>query len=202
MSSTEPSGLCRQPSCYRIFKGARGLNIHLSHSKACDAWYKAQALDLEHSLLPMQSVVESVTTATENIQSSPVPWSSTLRHHGKPLSATRLRQTKPVTVEDVDSDDGGLGDVDGWDQDETPSRSKNFTKCHPTAGRVYGKGRTILQEIDDKDPYKTERKSNLYYPFRSRQDFEMGAWLSQSNASMSQIDDFLKLSYVRLFLFR
>ncbi len=61
------------------------------------------------------------------------------------------------------------------------------------------RGRTILQEIDDKDNYGMEREKNVYFSFMSRQDFEMGAWLSQSNASMSQIDAFLKLSYVRLF---
>ncbi len=65
-------------------------------------------------------------------------------------------------------------------------------------GRFMERDATILQEIDDKDDCKAERRENLYYPFMSLQDFEMGAWLSQSNASMSQIDAFLKLSYVCL----
>ncbi len=79
------------------------------------------------------------------------------------------------------------------------SRSKTYTESHPTAGKIYGKGRTILEEINDKDGAKAERNKNVYYPFVSRMDFEMGAWLSQSNTSMSQIDDFLKLDYVCFF---
>ncbi len=195
MASIEPPGLCRRPSCYRIFKGARGLSIHLGQSIRCNTWYKAQAQD--HLLSRIQPDVETVTTAVEGIQGSPVPWSSTLKSHRRSVFAPRARQSKSVTVEDDDSDDSGMGDV-YCSEDDAPPRSKTFTKFHPTAGKVYGKGRTILQEIDDKDKYKTERKTNVYYPFMSRQDFEMGAWLSQSNASMSQIDDFLKLSYVRL----
>ncbi len=109
-----------------------------------------------------------------------------------------MRQHKSVTVEEdtLDNDNGGLGDVSGCSSDDTPSRSKNYTESHPTAGKIFGKGRTILQEIDDKDDVKSERSGNIYFPFISRQDFEMGAWLSQCNASMSQIDHFLKLEYV------
>ncbi len=190
------SGLCRQPSCYRNFKGARGLSVHLSHSKHCNTWYKAEAHLQDRP--PTQPPVQPATSAVEGVQSSPVPWSSSLKSHDIPHVAPRARRGKSVTVEDaVDSDHGGLGDVIG-DDDDCPSLSKNYTEPHPTAGKIYGKGRTILQEIDDKDDCKAERRENLYYPFMSLQDFEMGAWLSQSNASMSQIDAFLKLSYVCL----
>ncbi len=92
----------------------------------------------------------------------------------------------------------GLGDIEGYSysSEDVSSSSDRATDFHPTAGKTYGKGRTVLQDIDDKDKYKTERRSNVYFLFMSRQDFEMGAWLSQSNASSSQIDDFLRLSYV------
>ncbi len=119
MSSAESSGLCRQPSCYRIFKGARGLSIHLAQSKYCNSWYKSLAQD--HSLSHTQPIVESVANAVDGIQSSPVPWSSTLKNKGNTIPAPRARQGKSATVEDVDSDDGGLGDVDGYSEDEAPS---------------------------------------------------------------------------------
>ncbi len=189
------SGLCLQPSCYRTFKGVRGLNIHLGQSKCCDTWYKEIAQNRSPSILAdSRPIVDPVASTIEGSQSSPVPWSST---QGAPRLA---RRGKSVTIEEViESDDSGLGDVDGYNSDDEPSRSAtNYIKPHPTAGKIYGKGRTILQEIDDKDEYKKERKTNVYHPFMSRQDFEMGAWLSQSNASMSQIDDFLKLPYVRI----
>lgn len=187
-------GLCRRPLCYRNFKGSRGLSVHLSHSKPCNEWYEAQARDRPKS--PVQSTAELDTSSksVEDARSSPLPWSSTLENRASPLA----RQSRSVTLEDADEDDAGLGDIEGhsYSSDSTSSSSDRHTEFHPTAGRIYGKGRTILQEVDDKDQFKTERIKNVYYPFMSRQDFEMGAWLSQSNVSMSQIDDFLKLSYV------
>ncbi len=167
------TGLCRQPLCYRTFKGARGLSIHLGQSKRCNDWYKTQALDCSPSL--SQPPADAVTSAVECIQSSPLPWSSTLKaHDAATLLGPRARQNKPATVEDVD--DGGLGDVDGYSSDDapSPSPSKNYTEFHPTAGKIYGKGRTILQEINDKDDAKTERRNNIYYPFMSRQDLKWG----------------------------
>ncbi len=112
-----------------------------------------------------------------------------------------MRQGRSVTVEDELEDNGGLGDVDGTPSSPSPSNgvpspSKIYTESHPSAGKIYGKGRTIMEEIDDKEAGNSERKNNIFYPFVSRMDFEMGAWLSQSNVSMSQIDDFLKLDYV------
>lgn len=197
------SGLCRQPSCYRNFKGSRGLKIHLSLSKNCNSWYKVQAHSQDRSPSPGQSVVEPVTSAIEldGIQGSPVPWSSTLNSHDMHHVVPGARRGKSVTVEDaIDSDHGGLGDITGVtdDPEDLSPYSKNYTQSHPTAGKIFGKGRTILQKIDDEDDFKEERKKNLYHPFMSLQDFEMGAWLSQCNASMSQIDSFLKLSYVCL----
>ncbi len=197
------TGLCQQPLCYRTFKGARGLSIHLGQSKRCSDWYKTQALDRSPS--PSQPPVDAVTSPVECIQSSPLPWSSNLRSHDAPLLGPRARQHKSVTVEEVVDDDfGGLGDVDAYSSDSNGahSPSKSYTKLHPTAGKIYGKGRTFLQEIDDKDDAKTDRRTNVYYPFMSRQDFEMGAWLSESNVSRSQIEHFLKLEYVILFFIR
>ena len=103
----------------------------------------------------------------------------------------------------IEEDDCGMGDIDGYTSDEVIEQSENsFTKSHPTAGKTYGKGRTILQDIEERDQYIEDRKTNPFFPFRSRQDFEMGAWLSQSNASMSQIDAFLKLGFVRSHSFK
>ncbi len=192
------AGLCRQPSCYRTFNGARGLNIHLGQSRRCSNWYKAQAQR------PIQPIAQTFTTAVEGLPSSPLPWTSTLSNRDPSQLAPNVRLFKPVTVEEVDGEDnGGLGDVDGYSLDNAPASPHltNYTECHPNAGKTFGKGRTVLQEIDDKDDAKTERENNVYYPLMSRQDFEMGAWLSQAKVSMSHINDFLKLEYVRSVLF-
>ena len=70
------------------------------------------------------------------------------------------------------------------------------TEVHPTAGEVFGKGRTILEDIDE-DKFSEERKKNIYFPFTDSDDLEVAAWLSHSGASMAHIDKFLKLPFVR-----
>lgn len=177
-----PRGLCRAPLCGRTFKGTQGLRAHHRHSPSCDAWYEEQIRASRQS--------PPSTAKDPDIQASPLPWSSTT---AAPPTAPAPRRNRPVTVEDDNSDDG-LG-VDGLSSDDEPPTSKGRTETYPSAAKTYGKGRTIMQEIDE-DNSVPEAKNNVYYPFTSRQDFEMGAWLSQSNVSMSQIDDFLKLSYI------
>ncbi len=177
-------GFCRAPLCQRTFKGARGLSIHHSHSAPCIAWYKAQRGDLSRS--PSEAVNEP------DAPSSPLPWTSI---SCPPLVSSAPRRNRPVTIEEIDSDDGlGVDDCFSETSDDGPSATKSYTEFHPTAGKTFGKGRTIMQEIDDDSTPET--KANIFHPFISRQDFEMAAWLSQSNVTMSQIDDFLKLPYV------
>lgn len=187
MSPRVNPGFCRAPLCQRTFRGRQGLRSHHTHSRPCSDWYKAQLQNLPRPLSP-----------GSNESPEPLlPWSA---NQSNPLASPPTRRNKPTTVEEVDEDDedDGLG-VDGLSSDDEPSPSKGHTETHPTAGKTYGKGRTFMQEIDE-DVTSPESQSNIYHPFASRQDFEMGAWLSQSNVSMSQIDDFLKLPYVSIIL--
>lgn len=69
---------------------------------------------------------------------------------------------------------------------------------HPTAADTYGVGKTVLDEIHESDQFAKQRGENVYFPFASKEDWEMGAWLIQSGLSMAEIDKFLKLSIVSL----
>jgi hypothetical protein len=48
----------------------------------------------------------------------------------------------------------------------------------------------------DLDDFAEERKKNLYYPFASKEEWEIAAFLLRSGMSMALIDDFLKLQFV------
>jgi hypothetical protein len=72
---------------------------------------------------------------------------------------------------------------------------------YPEAARVYGKGHTFM-DVFDADEYANQRKENLYYPFASKQDWEMGSWLLQSGLSMAAIDQFLRLQLASYILHR
>ena len=69
--------------------------------------------------------------------------------------------------------------------------------CHtfPGAAQAYGVGPTFMDNFDI-DRHARERRGNLYYPFASRQDWEVAEFLLSSGMSMARIDRFLHLESV------
>jgi hypothetical protein len=67
-----------------------------------------------------------------------------------------------------------------------------------SAAEDYGSGSTFIQQFAE-DQYAQERKdsANVYHPFASRADWELGQFLLFSRMSMSLINQFLKLELVR-----
>ncbi len=60
---------------------------------------------------------------------------------------------------------------------------------------------TVLEEIRKSDQFAEQRWGNIYYPFASKEDWEVAAWLIESGLSMGEIDKFLKLAFVsRIFM--
>ena len=72
---------------------------------------------------------------------------------------------------------------------------------YPFAAHVYGKGHTFM-DVFDADPHADKRVENLYYPFASKQDWEMASWLLRSSLSMPAIDQFLHLELASCILHR
>jgi hypothetical protein len=68
-------------------------------------------------------------------------------------------------------------------------------KKHPTSGSVYGRGETFMDQCD-KDRFTEMRKGHLYYPFASRDEWELASFLLRSRLSMAAMDRFLKLKLV------
>lgn len=186
------------------------MNVHVRRSPRCAEWYKelenASTLSpSQSSPVPSRKPEEHATSCFDTLD-SPVHWS--LLPKARPASAptqhvlgsrfTSLGRIHDHTSDTVGDDSGGLGDVGGTLDDFNgiagAQNSPHRVETHPTAGKVFGKARTILEEINYNS--SDERKKNIYHPFISSEDFEVGAWLSQSGAPMSQIDKFLKLPYV------
>jgi hypothetical protein len=69
------------------------------------------------------------------------------------------------------------------------------TDIFPGAAEIYGKGVTFM-DLFDQDQHSEKRKINLFYPFASKQDWEVASWLSKSGLSMAAIDNFLSLELV------
>ncbi|KIM55110.1 hypothetical protein SCLCIDRAFT_30621 [Scleroderma citrinum Foug A] len=70
------------------------------------------------------------------------------------------------------------------------------TKYFPHAAHVYDGGLTFMDQFDT-DLFSALRRSNLFYPFASRQDWELGSWLLRSGLSLVAIDKFLLLELVK-----
>ena len=68
------------------------------------------------------------------------------------------------------------------------------------AAHEWDAGKTFMENFD-LDDLADQRKENLYYPFASREDWEMAAFLLRSGMSMALMDDFLKLQLVNTSVF-
>lgn len=75
-----------------------------------------------------------------------------------------------------------------------PSHSLQIVH-HPSAAATYGQGITFLDAFKQ-DRFAECRKTNLYYPFTSRTESELGVFLVRSPMSMAEIDRFLNLDMV------
>jgi hypothetical protein len=70
-----------------------------------------------------------------------------------------------------------------------------FIEEYEGSAEVYGTGTTFMEEFDH-DQYAGERVENLYYPFASRDEWELAAFLLRSDLSMASIDMLLSLNLV------
>lgn len=61
--------------------------------------------------------------------------------------------------------------------------------------RVYGHGSTFMDKFDA-DEHASIRRTQPYYPFASRDEWELATFLLESSLSMASIDCFLKLELV------
>lgn len=66
---------------------------------------------------------------------------------------------------------------------------------YPRAAATWGRGQTFMDRFDS-DVHANDRIENLYYPFASKQDWEIGEFLERSSLSMAAIDEFLALDLV------
>ena len=84
--------------------------------------------------------------------------------------------------------------------ENSPSQSSTpifpyFKQVHPSASKICGKGNTFMDNFEN-DQYADRRIGQLYYPFASKHEWELAAFLLRSNLSMVSIDKFLKLKLV------
>jgi hypothetical protein len=74
-----------------------------------------------------------------------------------------------------------------------------FVQEYDGAARMFGPGTTFMQQFEC-DEFAEEHTQNLYYPFASRAEWELAAFLLRSDLSLAALDEFLSLNLVSALL--
>ena len=95
-----------------------------------------------------------------------------------------------------------LGDITTHSEEDITMRCEMtyVVEEHPTASRAYGQGTTLMDHFHN-DRFAHLCKAHPYYPFTSRDKWELASFLLRSNLSMSALDEFFKLSMVIVLFF-
>jgi len=90
-------------------------------------------------------------------------------------------------------------DGDHWHDnidDEFRMFGESLEEEYDGAGACYSQDGSTFLDLFDADEYAECRVDNLYYPFASKEEWEIADYLLRSSLSMAAIDEFLKLSMV------
>jgi hypothetical protein len=67
---------------------------------------------------------------------------------------------------------------------------------HPNVPIAHPGGENHLQKMDRDVHAAIRHTENLYYPFASKAEFDLGYWLSEAALSQKEVDGFLHLEHV------
>jgi hypothetical protein len=83
------------------------------------------------------------------------------------------------------------------DENTASSHSKSpfFAEFYPGASKIFGSGPTFMDNFDN-DQFSKERQVHSYYPFASKDEWQMASFLLRSDLSMAALDQFFKLELV------
>lgn len=160
----------RCPACQKYFiTGRRGVQAHLSNdiNIECYNWV--------HTHLESDSSDSSFGTNSDSSESvRAVPFEVEGDHN-----VDTLVDEAPLHVDGRDDFDfDNLPPMEFTEEElhprAEPRTHDNYSVKHPTAGAAFGRGLTILEDIRLNDRHAMQREGNIYYPFASEMDWEVG----------------------------
>lgn len=163
----------RCPSCGRGgFKDPHAVAMHMSQpTSGCNTWV--------NNLVHLQ---ESLPTLPTN-------------------SADNVRPAATASDSSVQMDTSEDHPIELDEYYEPSSQARGvhlggfYSERFAGAGQTFGRGDTFMDRFD-RDDFSDARKSNLYYPFACRNEWELALWLLRSGLSMKAMDTFLSLQIV------
>lgn len=132
-----------------------------------------------------------------------------LKTHPSILKAGRIARDNPTEIplfpsamEDpsLPEDDPPLDHFSVEDNYPPPNPEAPYRENYTGAARKHDdKGPTFMDNFWS-DPKADERKSNIFFPFASSEEWEFASWLLKANLPLAITDEFLKLRLVKTML--
>ena len=205
---------CQNLACNRLFQTLGGFKSHLSQSRDpnCSRFSMSSADEEKHAQAssdgePQEIELDFEMDCDGNLaEPSDAYWENF--HSQFCPDDEEIRDDAPQTGRGID---GVTGKPIVTGQDDRPPSSTEEdrrhkptipgtrTEWHPHGGKTFGKRKDIFEKIrtDSTEDGKT-RHENVYHPFRDGMDYEMARHLSKLNIPMTEVDEWLKLEFVRL----
>lgn len=164
----------------------------MPHCPRCGQRFATDAKVLRHLNQPRSSCVN---LDTNDLISIPLPQNTP---QSQDVSLEQGLCDADMGIVDDDGNFATQGDADI--QMATDNSGSTYREEFTNAAHEWGAGETFMGKFD-LDDFSDQRKKNLYYPFASKEDWEMAAFLLRSGMSLALIDDFLNLQFVSASLF-
>jgi uncharacterized C2H2 Zn-finger protein len=159
------------PQCHRNFKDRKSLLSHMNQPLGSCFGYIREVVSLADQLKKHKKRHRP----QQDIES-------------ESEESTSQQELEPATDMDI------FMDCDTMDIEEAGSGAR-FVQEYDGAARTFGPGTTFMQQFE-RDEFTEERMQNLYYPFTSRAEWELAAFLLGSDLSLAALDKFLSLNLV------
>ena len=187
--------ICR--FCSRSFSSSKALSCHIANKPACAALW----LEFIDSLAPPSDI-------------DPIPEDSPIPEEDDEMYLDAIPQDDPGQgLDDLEfcAEGQGLDDlfedlvpIPEYDPSESPNSDSEdaeddgqFEVPFESSGEIKGK---IDPPFTEHISTQRKRGQNIYYPFSGSREWELVTWLHESGLSLTKIDRFLHLKYVRIFL--
>jgi len=160
------------PSCGKGFKSESSVAMHMGQPRSgCNTWIN-NLVRIHESLH-----TEIPTSADQDFDS--IDMDVEVEHSVDPSNPTIAFQPPSMDLSSSDMPTVPMDTFDG-------------------AAQTYGLGQMFMDTFGS-DQFSEFQKSNLYYPFASRSEWELALWLLRSGLSMRAMDAFLSLPIVSPF---
>lgn len=187
------------PRCGHYFANESIVRNHMSQPlSACRTQFEAV---LQSNLLLQQKLRSALTSSAQDLSGTSHLYVETELEDVDPMAGGSLDSDLQM---DVDNDsETNLHALPSFTNQPSTATESNiskqdfYTETHPNSSQTCGTDKTFT-DLFSEDKFNKERETQPFYPFASKDEWELSSFLLRSKLSMAAIDTFLKLKLVSL----